>query len=552
MKLPEIQRTTAQTAQSMSPSQAAAPHLAKAEMLGKAANVALDINEMIDQNQVNKEMAWTKDALNNFENWMATQREFDPEILEAMGIADQIDMGEGGMVPKHKVYSTALQKFTEDIKSAAGERIGSSRHRAIWLDEVNNMVAPMITSSIKKQEEMAIDEMKLEAADSYQIAFKARNYVSARAAIDRYPTFTPAQRQAKKDAITDLADASYEWDLQDDMTAAASTMDVEALDALALKHRDNEVVKGSPLTDAEHNVWASKFEAQASAIRSAIKVGKIQEKAEQKQRYDDGLNKYFQKYHKSPVELLANMPEDLELADIIKVENYAEKTAGGKTIKTDIPTWSMLHDMSVLKPEEFKNVKLLKYSTKLSTSDYQKLRDIKTTLLLADAGGSAIPEYQTNAQIYNEAFVPLGISSSGSQDKRSQHQMVGVFASALDAQERYRAENNKQPMTLSEKKKIINDIVMFEIQKKGNNFERVIPFDGENSEEVLNVLSILGRSGVPVSARSADAVEQLSNSGLDITADTIRAAELLRRHGKMVNETSIISAVQTIKAEQGK
>ena len=539
MKLPEIQRSRAQQAQSMSPAQAAAPHLAKAKMLTSVVDAALDINEMIDMNQVNKEMAVVKDGINKFENWMATQREFDPEALEAMGIAGQIDMGAGGMVPKHKVYSAALKKFTEDLKGASGDRIGSARHREVWSEEVNNMVAPMITDSIVKQEEMAIDEMKLEAADSYQLNFEARNYEGARAAIDRYPTFTPVQRQAKKDAISALADASYEWDLQDEITIAISMNDADALDALALKHRDNNTVKGSPLTDDEHNVWASKIESRASAIRTGEKVAKTEVKAIQKQQYDNTLNEYWQANFTNPAALLANMPANLEDQDIRSIVSFAKKTAGGNTIKTDVPIWSMLSSMSTLEPEKFMEVQLLEYVSNLSTGDYQKLSARKDELILSAAGGNDIPVYQTNNQIYDAAFGVLSIASNTTTDKESRYQMTSVFASALDEQERYRAENNKQPMTLDEKKKIVNDIVVFEIEKKGDNFDRVEPFKNMRSGEVLDVLSELGRAGVPVTARSADAVEQLDDANIEVTGDTIRAAQALRQLGKMVNDKSI-------------
>ena len=150
-----------------------------------------------------------------------------------------------------------------------------------------------------------------------------------------------------------------------------------------------------------------------------------------------------------------------------------------------------------------------------------------------------------NSQLYDAAFVNLGITKSNNlKNMEMQHTMISIFSEALSVQADWRLANNKPPMTLTEKKKIVNDITMFHYQTAKGANKRVTPFGDNNSEEVGDVLFILGDNGVAISARSADAVEKLLEMDLPTTTNTIEAAMRMRRQGKLVNKETLIMTLR--------
>jgi len=269
MKLPEIQRSRAQPSQTISPGQAAAPHLAKAKMIGQFAEMAANVNEIKNEYDVNNAQADHLDDITKFKQWMSTRREFSEDEIKAWGLEGEVDVS-SGPVPKWKVYTHALAKFTDDSRAARGATISSGAHRNVWEQEALNAIAPEIERSVQEAATMAIEDMALESVDRYNLAVESRNAAAARQALDTYPVDTPKAKAAKQELIDQLQDDEYLWDQQDEYDALIAGGNPEKLREYAATHKDNETVAGTPWDDTEHNKWADKALTAADRMESDL------------------------------------------------------------------------------------------------------------------------------------------------------------------------------------------------------------------------------------------------------------------------------------------
>jgi len=275
MKLPEIQRSRAQQAQSMSPAQAAAPHLAKIRLGEQVASMINNVLEVKDEQQLSNANSDYRDLVQSYNNWYDQQKTFTPEAIETMGLEDSVDTSEGD-VPAWKVRTVALEKFTSDVQKQLGGMISSNSKREAWISDTKAMTAPSIERSIQESANMGIQEMVNDAIDRYEDAKDSGNYLGAAQALSSMPVHTPKLEREHNKLERELEGLQYGSKVQSELDSAISDAvrdgDYSDLEMMAIESEDDDNIVNTPWNDVEHTAWAK-------TIRAASKAAQIQEKA---------------------------------------------------------------------------------------------------------------------------------------------------------------------------------------------------------------------------------------------------------------------------------
>ena len=272
MKLPEIQRTAAQSAQSMSPGQAAAPYLAKIKVGEQVASMINNVIELKDETQLSNANSDYRDSLQSFNNWYEQQKTFTPEDIETMGIDGEVDTS-GGDIPAWKVRTAALNKFTEDMQQQLGGTISNKSKRNAWISDTKTMTAPLIERSIQESANMGVQEMVSDSVERYQDALDRGNYIGARQALNSIPVHTPALKAEFKRFDRELTKLEYSSEqqlkLDDALDDAVDNGDFAALEMMAIEAEDDESITETPWDQPEHTAWAKTIRAASKAAQTA-------------------------------------------------------------------------------------------------------------------------------------------------------------------------------------------------------------------------------------------------------------------------------------------
>lgn len=539
MKLPEIQRSAAGMANTITPSQAMAPHIAKSRFFGEVEDMAQNVLEMKRQHDVRETTALNAESVSQFKRDMAIRTDpFTQDELDEYGISDRVSVDDAtGTAEKWRVYPILLDQKLSEFRDTYGQNIKSASHRSKWLDEVDRANRNELERSVQDAANMAVKDTAVASVTKANSAVEAGYYDVARAQYE-LPIWesTPELKAKKASALDKIRDAEFASEMSAELEAelefAQDTGDYSALDDIEARHRDKENIAGTPWTEAEHTAYADRIAATKVTLENRARVNNDRAKK-------DRMDAHWQRYYQTPALLLANMPADATATDIRAITSFAKKTSGGDSIKTDYPTWEMLNTMAAEEPDRFAETSLVQYADRLTTADLKSFNKMQLEANDAKNGGNP-PSYLSNESVMSLGITQMGLKPTGGSASQQAivYQTKTLFATELEAAEVAKGEK----LTTAEKEKIITDITLYEIKNSKGIVSKARAIEKNTDPQILAAAAeTISGYGRPVTGDYIDAYEALLDDDLEINQTTLDGASWLIRNGKMVSKESLTS-----------
>ena len=480
----------------------------------------------------------TVDAQNRMSVWErdnAGREVWSAQEVKDAGLEDQVNMfegidGEGNpiprqFIPKHEVYPLAQRREMEAVILSAGGTINNANDRKKWSGEMTAAGNEVNNATVLASQKEAIEWTRQMQAVNIAEAQASGNFSGA-ATLIRTRFTNPALRD---EALQENAVMEEEYNIM--MFSQTATPD--QLDERAALMRTPEYLAESPMDSKQLLDKANTMESLAGVRRS-------QQKTAETAAYNSSVDAYWQANYRDPQALLANMPSHFKDEDIRSVVSFAKTTAGGGTVKTNVATWSMLDDMKRDDPDAFRGTNLLQYADKLSTTNFQQLKNDQNELKDQFEGKGDPEGYATNQQVINTGLVNLNINPTGTSGQKRRVLMTTIFAAALEREASARSQKGQPAMSTVEKEAVINDIVGVEIQTYKGTMLEIAPWDDlKDEEDISRVSQGIRTLNEPVTAINADAYVALEDNDIPLTLENLQIARELRRNNQIVTEGSV-------------
>jgi len=529
MRLPNIEhrKVTGAAGSVPSPATAVAESRQKQAILGEAFKQARDVSESHRAYELNKVNSQYADEMSDWRREASSKDVLSAGEIKAMGLDDVIDTQGREFIPKYEWYPTALERRMDETRSKYGGKIKSGADRNKWESAVGKSDNKMLESEVNQafKEQRTVDrKMRLNDLDQY---VRSGHYDSARTVLSD-PMFAgdpEAEQMMNKINVTE--------ERHEDQTFMQNASP-EELRERAVEMRSKDYTESSSRSAAD-------LASDANTMDSMAKVRETQATKEATKAYNAAVDTHWQNNWNDPSALVANMPMGLKDEDIRSIVNFASSTAGGTTVKTDVPTWDMIETMSGQEPDRFRDTNLLQYRDKLSTAQYQTFRQRQLDLEKQASGETdKPPSYQTDKSLIDTGLTRLGINPTGTSGRNERHEMTSVFARELEDAEAENQRAGKGPLTNTEKEQIIGDVVTYQYTAKGKS-RKATPFEDMDSEDIIATTSALRTMNLDVTAKNADAIVRMQDK--DIELDPTNHAivrDILIPHGKVISEQSIL------------
>jgi hypothetical protein len=524
------------------------PAAAKARGIAGAVDVATraftGINAAMREYDITQSKVRVDNAVTQWYTDNANRDSYTPDEIRSAGLADQVQLTEGvdeagntlqrEVIPAHEVQHLMLSKAYERAIKGAGSGISNTQDLNLWTQDMNANRDKAVMQAAVAARGKAV-EWKNKERDVVIAQSQAAGNFDGAADLIRGRYMNKGIRAA---ALQENAEMKEEHEqMLWSQTATPSQ----------LRERAKEMVTEDAIADSARS--SEEMNASAGRLISLAGVKERESKALGKEIYQAGVNAHWQQYYQDPAALLANMPLNFNEEDIRSVVSFAEKTAGGGAVKTNLATWANLTDLSndPAREEKWRETNLLQYQDRIASAQWMTLFNDQQEAKQIHRGEGDPESYATNKQMIDAGLDMMNIRLTGTSGASERAAMVPVFASALEAEEAARGVQGKPKMNSSEKMAVINGIVDVELTVKGK-LRTVVPWD--DSEQIRRVNSGLITLNEPVNAENANAYNHLEDEDLPTTLENLQAARWLLKNNSLVTESSVEAAKEMAKNAQ--